>query len=156
MSAVLTLICWFLATAGTSTPKPAGGQACSTGSLPMSPMMRRRSPQVLATSLYEDPPAGLHEDASARLPEHPAPPRLLDLAPTLAAVQWAATGLPLSATRRAPSPSQRATGFSGHCTAGQLPNADSARPAIPPDEPCTPAQNAQFWLMLQVAYLICR
>ncbi len=28
------------------------------------------------------------------------------------------------------------------------------RPAIPPDEPCTPAQNAQFWLMLQVAYLI--
>ena len=32
--------------------------------------------------------------------------------------------------------------------------ADSARPAIPPDEPCTPAQNAQFWLMLQVAYLI--
>ena len=34
------------------------------------------------------------------------------------------------------------------------PSADSARPAIPPDEPCTPAQNAQFWLMLQVAYLI--
>ena len=31
---------------------------------------------------------------------------------------------------------------------------DSARPAIPPDEPCTPAQNAQFWLMFGAAYLI--
>jgi hypothetical protein len=30
------------------------------------------SNRVLATSLYEDPSAGLHEDASARLREHPA------------------------------------------------------------------------------------
>ena len=35
-----------------------------------------------------------------------------------------------------------------------LADTDSARPKIPPDEPCAPAQNAQFWLMLQVAYLI--
>jgi NAD(P)-dependent dehydrogenase (short-subunit alcohol dehydrogenase family) len=42
---------------------------------------------VLAISSFEDPAAGLHEDASARLREHPALPRLLDLAPILAAVQ---------------------------------------------------------------------
>ena len=42
------------------------------------------------------------------------------------------------------------------CLAQSRRIADSARPAIPPDEPCTPAQNAQFWLMLQVAYLIWR
>ena len=37
--------------------------------------------QVLATSLFEDLAAGLYEDASARLCEHPALLRLLDLAP---------------------------------------------------------------------------
>src|SRR6266566_3550932 len=41
---------------------------------------------LLATSLFEDPAAGLHEDASARLLEHPAS-SLLDLGPVLAAVQ---------------------------------------------------------------------
>ena len=53
----------------------------------------RGHPQtLLATSLYEDPSAGLHEDASARLREHPVL-LILDLAPTLAAVQF---GRPLS------------------------------------------------------------
>ena len=35
----------------------------------------------IATSLFEDPAAGLYEDASARLREHPALLRLLNLAP---------------------------------------------------------------------------
>jgi hypothetical protein len=35
---------------------------------------------------------------------------------------WTATSIPLAATRRAPWPSQRATGFSGHCSAAHLPN----------------------------------
>src|SRR6266567_5534048 len=41
--------------------------------------------QVSATSLYEDPAAGLREDASAGVREHPAP-RLLDLTLVLAVV----------------------------------------------------------------------
>ena len=36
---------------------------------------------MLATSLFEDLAAGLYEDASARLREHPALLRLLNLAP---------------------------------------------------------------------------
>src|SRR5260370_1076980 len=51
-----------------------------------------------------------------------------------------ACGTPLSATRRAPCPSQRATGFSGHCTAGQLPNADFGAAANYADEACGHAQ----------------
>ncbi len=34
---------------------------------------RASAAPLLATSLYEDPSAGMHEDASARLREHPAP-----------------------------------------------------------------------------------
>ena len=37
---------------------------------------------------------------------------------------WAATSIPLAATRRALWPSQRVTGLWGHCTAGQLPIAE--------------------------------
>ena len=40
---------------------------------------RRLFSAVLATSLFEDPAAGLREAASARLPEHPALPGFLIL-----------------------------------------------------------------------------
>jgi hypothetical protein len=126
---------------GTASPSQAAGprqwpRRCLAGermdrpggrALRVACLRPRVGHRLLATSLYEDPSAGMHEDASARLREHSAP-RLLDLAPALATVQCERPPRsPLSATRRAPCPSQRATGISGHCTAGQLQIADSAR-----------------------------
>ena len=56
-------------------------------------------------SLYDDPSAELHEDASAGLCEHLALPSLLHLAPVLARRPvCAATSIPLTATMRAPWP----------------------------------------------------
>ena len=70
---------------------------------------------MLATSLYEDPAAGLHEDALARLREHPA---LLGCSTLRRLSPRSSLGHqdPLAATRRAPWPAPRATEFSGHCT----------------------------------------
>ncbi len=87
-----------------------------------------RRGQLLATSLYDDPTAELHDDASARLGEHlplPSCSILRRFSPgvrreRLSGSRWRPRG-----GRRGQS--QRATGFSGHYAADQLPNADSAR-----------------------------
>jgi hypothetical protein len=86
-------------------PAEIGDLTCD---LPVGPSPRG----LLATSLYEDPSAGMPEDPSARLREHPAPLRcsILRQPPPPSSV-GAPRRIPLSATRRAPCPSQRATGF---------------------------------------------
>ncbi len=74
-------------------------------------------------ALYDDPAAELHEDASARLREHPA---LLGC-PVLRRSSPGVRCERLPESRWRPrggrcGQSQRATGCSGRCTAGQLPN----------------------------------
>ncbi len=54
---------------GVATRQPGVSQLPA---MPRCPAAASKRGQLLATSLFEDPAAGLHEDASARLREHPA------------------------------------------------------------------------------------
>ena len=75
---------WGLHEYGQATGDPAAQDAASRAAgLFLAHRLFRSlgSGQVLATSLFEDLAAGLYEDASARLREHPALLRLLNLAP---------------------------------------------------------------------------
>ncbi len=78
--------------------------------------------RVLATSLYDDPAAELHEDASARLGEHLALPGCSILCRSSPGVGASGYQDPARARGGRRGQSQRATGFSGHCAADQLPN----------------------------------
>ena len=83
---------------------------------------------VLATPLYDDLAAEMHEDASARLREHPAALRGCSIlrrsspgvrCERLPGSRWRSRG-----KRRGQS--RRASGFSEHCAGGQLPPITSA------------------------------
>lgn len=71
--------------AGSASSGSSSGTA--TPSSPPCSMTSSPATVLLATSLYDDPAAELHEDASARLREHPLP-RLLDLAPGTRMPSW--------------------------------------------------------------------
>ena len=70
----------------------------------------RPRPQLLATSLYDDPAAELHEDASARLREHPAPRHGAERA--VAPLLTVATD---SSGCRRPSPMTKGRRFTASC-----------------------------------------
>jgi hypothetical protein len=77
---------------------PLGGEHRLAGPVHPAPTPRPRQP-LLAASLYEDPSAGLHEDASARLREHPVLLCCSILRVPSPRPVWAATRIALAATR---------------------------------------------------------
>ncbi len=95
---------------------------------------------VLATSLYEDPSAGLHEDASARLREHPALLGCSILRRTSPPSSAGGHQHPAGGHEKGTVAITESDRILGHCTAGQLPNPYSGCSAVGlPERACRSA-----------------
>src|SRR6266853_2048989 len=112
--------------ATTITVPTSASSAPATAGAPGAPITRP-SPDLpadplLATSLYEDPSAGLHEDASAILREHPALLGCSILRRTSPPSSAGGHQHPAGGHEKGAVAITESDRILGHCTGGQLPN----------------------------------